>query len=161
MLPPTHRTVVASMPAALAKAGNKALTARPAGSAQTAASSESLPGLLATNKVPCVTQFTVGEALLRSQYGPAKLVRFTYSDAGLSYYANGIVATAATIASKPDVVRRFVAATEWSCSISWICCCGAAAYRSGKRPPRERRPASRRCRRAGSGARTSLAQAPP
>jgi NitT/TauT family transport system substrate-binding protein len=75
------------------------------------ASSESLPGLLATNKVPCVTQFTVGEALLRSQYGPAKLVRFAYSDAGLSYYGNGIVATAATIASKPDLVHRFVEAT--------------------------------------------------
>src|SRR5215472_17172867 len=75
------------------------------------ASSESLPGLLATNKLPCVTQFTVGEALLRSQLGPAKLVRFAYSDAGLSYYSNGIVATAATIASKPDLVRRFVEAT--------------------------------------------------
>jgi NitT/TauT family transport system substrate-binding protein len=75
------------------------------------ASSEALPGLLATNKVPCVSQFTVGEALLRSQLGSTKLVRFAYSDAGLSYYGNGIVATAATIASKPDVVRRFVEAT--------------------------------------------------
>jgi NitT/TauT family transport system substrate-binding protein len=75
------------------------------------ANSESLPGLLATNKVPCVGQFTVGEALLRSQLGLAKLVRFAYADAGLSYYSNGIVATAVTIASKPDVVHRFVAAT--------------------------------------------------
>jgi NitT/TauT family transport system substrate-binding protein len=75
------------------------------------ANSESLPGLLATNKVPCVGQFTVGEALLQSQLAPAKLVRFAYSDAGLSYYSNGIVATAVTIASKPDVVHRFVAAT--------------------------------------------------
>src|SRR5215475_9256205 len=58
-----------------------------------------------------VGQFTVGEALLRSQLGPAKLVRFAYSDAGLTYYSNGIVATAATIASKPDLVRRFVEAT--------------------------------------------------
>ena len=74
------------------------------------ASSESLPGLLATNKVPCVGQFTVGEALLQSRVGPTKLVRFAYADAGLSYYANGIVATDATITSKPDVVRRFVAA---------------------------------------------------
>jgi NitT/TauT family transport system substrate-binding protein len=74
------------------------------------ASSESLPGLLATNKVPCVGQFTVGEALLRSRLGPVKLVRFAYSDA-LSYYGNGLVATAATIASKPDLVHRFVAAT--------------------------------------------------
>ena len=35
-----------------------------------AASSESLPGLLATNKVPCVGQFTLGEALLQSRLGP-------------------------------------------------------------------------------------------
>jgi NitT/TauT family transport system substrate-binding protein len=54
-------------------------------------------------------EFTVGEALLRSQYGPGKLVRFAYSDAGLSYYGSGIVATDVTIASKPDLVRRFVA----------------------------------------------------
>jgi NitT/TauT family transport system substrate-binding protein len=75
------------------------------------ASSEALPSLLATNKVPCVAQFTVGEALLQSALAPAKLVRFAYSDPGLSYYGNGIVATAATIASKPDLVRRFVEAT--------------------------------------------------
>jgi NitT/TauT family transport system substrate-binding protein len=75
------------------------------------ANPESLPGLVATNKVPCVGQFTTGEPLLQSQLGPAKLVRFDFSDAGLSYYAYGIVATAATIASKPDIVHRFVAAT--------------------------------------------------
>jgi NitT/TauT family transport system substrate-binding protein len=75
------------------------------------ASSESLPGLLAANKFPCIGEYTVAEALLRSQLAPAKLVRFTYSDAGLSYYGNGIVATAATITSKPDLVHRFVEAT--------------------------------------------------
>src|SRR5262245_60670403 len=75
------------------------------------AGTESLPGLLATNKIPCVAQFTMGEALLRSKIGPTKLVRFAFADVGLSYYGNGIVATAATIASKPDIVHRFVAAT--------------------------------------------------
>jgi NitT/TauT family transport system substrate-binding protein len=75
------------------------------------AGTESLPGLLAANRVPCVSQFTMGEALLRSQLGATKLVRFAFADVGLSYYGNGIVATAATIASKPDIVRRFVAAT--------------------------------------------------
>ncbi len=75
------------------------------------ASSESLPGLLAANRVPCVGQFTVGEAMLRAQLAPAKLVRFAYSDPGLSYYGNGIVATDATLAGKPDLVRRFVEAT--------------------------------------------------
>jgi len=75
------------------------------------ASSETLPGLLQSARVPCVGQFTVGEPMLRAQLAPAKLVRFAYSDAGLSYYGNGIVATDSTIVSKPDVVRRFVAAT--------------------------------------------------
>ena len=45
-----------------------------------ASSSESLPGLLASGKVPCVGQFTVGEPLLRAQAAPKKLVRFAYSD---------------------------------------------------------------------------------
>src|SRR6478609_9530864 len=44
------------------------------------ASSESLPGLLAGNKVPCVGQFVVGEPLLRIQAAPAKLIRFAFLD---------------------------------------------------------------------------------
>jgi NitT/TauT family transport system substrate-binding protein len=75
------------------------------------ASSESLPGLLAANRVPCVGQFTVGEAMLRAQLAPARLVRFAYSDSGLSYYGNGIVVTDATLAGKSALVRRFVEAT--------------------------------------------------
>jgi NitT/TauT family transport system substrate-binding protein len=103
---PAGGAVKALFPAFAKAAGIDARTVR-----WVVASSESLPVMLATNKVPCVSQFTVGEALLRSQYGPAKLVRFAYSDAGLSYYGNGIVASAATIASKPDLVHRFVEAT--------------------------------------------------
>src|SRR6202045_1651834 len=66
------------------------------------ASSESLPGLLAANRVPCVGQFTVGEAMLRAQLAPARLVRFAYADPGLSYYGNAIVATDATLTAKSD-----------------------------------------------------------
>jgi NitT/TauT family transport system substrate-binding protein len=73
--------------------------------------SESLPGLLATGKVPCVADYTVAEPLLRFQLAPAKPVRFDFSDAGLNYYSNGIVATPETIARKPDIVHRFVEAT--------------------------------------------------
>jgi NitT/TauT family transport system substrate-binding protein len=75
------------------------------------AGSDALPGLLASNRVPCVGQFTVGEPLLRLQAAPAKLVRFAFADAGVSFYGNGIIATDTTIATKPDIVRRFVAAT--------------------------------------------------
>src|SRR5260370_3506904 len=75
------------------------------------AGSDALPGLLASNRVPCVGQFTVGEPLLRMQAAPAKLVRFAFADAGVRFYGNCIIATHATIATKPDIVRRFVAAT--------------------------------------------------
>ena len=72
---------------------------------------ESMTDLLAARKVLCTADFIVGEPLVRYKLAPAKLVHFDFSAAGLSYYSNGIVATAATIASKPDVVRRFVEAT--------------------------------------------------
>jgi NitT/TauT family transport system substrate-binding protein len=75
------------------------------------AGSDALPGLLASNRVPCVGQFTVGEPLLRMQAAPAKLVRFAFAEAGVNFYGNGIIATDTTIATKPDLVRRFVAAT--------------------------------------------------
>jgi NitT/TauT family transport system substrate-binding protein len=74
------------------------------------ASSQSLPALLASGKVPCIGQFTVGEALLKAHI-PQKLVRLAYSDPGLSYYGNGVIATDETIKQHPDLVRRFVAAT--------------------------------------------------
>src|SRR5229473_8018153 len=75
------------------------------------AGSDALPGLLAGKRVPCVGQFTVGEPLLRMQVAPAKLVRFAFADAGVSFYGNGIIATDNTIAAKPEIVRRFVTAT--------------------------------------------------
>src|SRR5262249_11299364 len=75
------------------------------------AGSDSLPGLLASNRVPCVGQFTVGAPLLRMQAAPAKLVRFAFADAGVNFYGNGLIATDNAIATKPDIVRRFVGAT--------------------------------------------------
>jgi NitT/TauT family transport system substrate-binding protein len=76
-----------------------------------ATNSETLPGMVAADKVPCAADYTVAEPLMRAKLAPVKPVRFDYADAGLTYYSNGIVATDATIASKPNVVRRFVEAT--------------------------------------------------
>jgi NitT/TauT family transport system substrate-binding protein len=75
------------------------------------AASEALPGLLALGRVDAIGQFTIGEPLLKKHAAPKELVRLTYADAGLDFYSNGIVATEATIASRPDLVKRFVAAT--------------------------------------------------
>jgi NitT/TauT family transport system substrate-binding protein len=75
------------------------------------ASSDSLPTLLAANRVPCVGQFIVGEPLLRARAAPANLVRFAYGDVGLNYYGNGLITKESTITGSPDLVRRFVNAT--------------------------------------------------
>ena len=49
------------------------------------AGSDALPGLLASEQGAVRRPVHVGEPLLRAQVAPAKLVRFAYSDAGLSY----------------------------------------------------------------------------
>jgi NitT/TauT family transport system substrate-binding protein len=75
------------------------------------AESSALPTLLATGRVEAIGQFTVGEPLLAAAAAPKKLVRLAYKDAGLDYYANGIVATEKTISENPDMVKAFVRAT--------------------------------------------------
>jgi NitT/TauT family transport system substrate-binding protein len=75
------------------------------------ADSAALPGLLATDKVDAIGQFTVGQPLLAAAVKPRSLTRLAYKDAGLDYYANGIVATEATIKEIPDVLKAFIRAT--------------------------------------------------
>ena len=75
------------------------------------ASSESLPGLLALGRVDAIGQFTVGEPRLKKDAAPKEVIEFSYADAGLDFYSNGIVASDSTVKSNPDLVRRFVTAT--------------------------------------------------
>jgi len=53
---------------------------------------------------------TAGEALLKS-VGFKEVGKFDYADAGIDLPSHGIVASLTTIQSKPDKIRRFVAAT--------------------------------------------------
>lgn len=76
-----------------------------------AANSDAPPGMLTTKKVDGIGQFSVGEPLLAAAAAPEDVVGFSYADAGLDYYSNGIVASDALIQSNPDLIRRFVAAT--------------------------------------------------
>ena len=73
------------------------------------AGSDALPGLLASNRVPCVGQFTVGEPLLAAAIAPKKLVRLAYRDVGLDYYGNGIVASENLIAKEPGMLLELTA----------------------------------------------------
>jgi NitT/TauT family transport system substrate-binding protein len=78
--------VIASAPASAVRVLFPAFAKAAGFDAQTVrwvnANSELMPGLLATNKVPCVTAYTVDEPPLRSQLASTKLVRFAYADAG-------------------------------------------------------------------------------
>src|SRR6516165_7351829 len=76
-----------------------------------AANSDALPGMLTTRRVDGIGQFTVGEPLLATAAAPQEVLGFLYSDAGLDYYSNGIVASDVMIETNPGLVRRFVAAT--------------------------------------------------
>jgi NitT/TauT family transport system substrate-binding protein len=76
-----------------------------------AANSDALPGMLTTKRVDGIGQFTVGEALLAAAAAPKEVLGLPYSDAGLDYYSNGIVASDAMIQTNPDLIRRFVKAT--------------------------------------------------
>jgi len=76
-----------------------------------AVNSDALPGMLTTRRVDGIGQFTVGEPLLAAAAAPKEVLGFLYSDAGLDYYSNGIVASDAMIETNPGLVRRFVAAT--------------------------------------------------
>jgi NitT/TauT family transport system substrate-binding protein len=75
------------------------------------ANQEALPGMLALGRVAAVGQFTIGEPRLKKDAEGKDLVELTYSDAGLDFYSNGIIASDTTINSNPDLVKRFVSAT--------------------------------------------------
>lgn len=76
-----------------------------------AANSDALPGMLTAKRVDGIGQFTVGEPLLAATAAPKEVLGLPYSDAGLDYYSNGLVASDTMIESNPDLVRRFVKAT--------------------------------------------------
>ena len=67
--------------------------------------------MLALGRVAAVGQFTIGEPRLKKDAEGKDLVELTYSDAGLDFYSNGIIASDTTIHSNPDLVTRFVSAT--------------------------------------------------
>ena len=73
--------------------------------------SDALPGMLTAKRVDGIGQFTVGEPLLAATAAPKEVLGLPYSDAGLDYYSNGIVASDTMIENNPDLVRRFVKAT--------------------------------------------------
>jgi NitT/TauT family transport system substrate-binding protein len=76
-----------------------------------AANSDALPGMLTMGRVDGIGQFVVGEPLLAAAAAPKQVLGLPYSDAGLDYYSNGLVASDAMLQSNPDLVRRFVRAT--------------------------------------------------
>lgn len=73
--------------------------------------SDAIAATLAFGRADAVTYYTISEALLSKAVAPKKMVVMKFSDVGMDFYSNGIIANDEIIKSKPDVVRRFVQAT--------------------------------------------------
>lgn len=77
----------------------------------TVVTNDAIAATLALGRADAVGYYTISEALLKKSVGPKELVKLVYADAGMDFYSNGIIASDEVIKTKPDVVRRFVAAT--------------------------------------------------
>lgn len=77
----------------------------------TVVASDAIAATLALGRADAVGYYTISEALLKKATGKTDLVILTYADAGMDFYSNGIIAEEKLIASNPDLVKRFVAAT--------------------------------------------------
>lgn len=77
----------------------------------TVVASDAIAATLALGRADAVGYYTISEALLKKAAGSKELVKLVYADAGMDFYSNGIIASEEVIKSKPDMVKRFVAAT--------------------------------------------------
>ncbi len=73
--------------------------------------SDAIAATLALSRADAVTYYTIGEALLSKAVAPKKLTILKFSDVGMDFYSNGLIASDATIKSRPELVKRFVQAT--------------------------------------------------
>lgn len=73
--------------------------------------SDAIAATLALGRADAVTYYTISEALMQKAVAPKKLVIMKFSDVGMDFYSNGIIASDEVIKSKPEMVRRFVQAT--------------------------------------------------
>ena len=73
--------------------------------------SDAIAATLALGRADAVTYYTISEALMQKAVAPRKLVVMKFSDVGMDFYSNGLIASDDVIKSNPDMVRRFVQAT--------------------------------------------------
>lgn len=68
-------------------------------------------GTLSLGRADAVPDYLMGQALFQKTIGDKKMLRFTYAEAGMKFYSNGIIANDSFIKSNPDTIKRFLAAT--------------------------------------------------
>jgi NitT/TauT family transport system substrate-binding protein len=73
--------------------------------------SDAIAATLALQRADAVTYYTISEKLMEKAVKPKKLTVLKFSDVGMDFYSNGLIANDEMIKSKPDQVRRFVRAT--------------------------------------------------
>lgn len=74
-------------------------------------SSGAIASTLVLGRADAVGYYSLSEAILGKATGGQELVQLRYSDAGLDFYSNGIIASERILDENLDVVRRFSEAT--------------------------------------------------
>ncbi|MBV9066967.1 MAG: ABC transporter substrate-binding protein [Methylobacteriaceae bacterium] len=73
--------------------------------------SDAIAATLALGRADAVTYYTISQKLMEKAVAPKKLTIMKFSDVGMDFYSNGLIANDEILKSKPDQVRRFVKAT--------------------------------------------------
>ncbi len=73
--------------------------------------SDAIAATLALGRTDAVTYYTISQKLMEKAVAPKQLKILKFSDVGMDFYSNGIIANDNVLATKPDMVRRFVRAT--------------------------------------------------
>lgn len=72
--------------------------------------SDAIAATLALGRSDAVTYYTISQKLMEKAVGPKQLKVLKFSDVGMDFYSNGIIANDNVLATNPDMVRRFVRA---------------------------------------------------
>jgi NitT/TauT family transport system substrate-binding protein len=76
------------------------------------ADSTSLPAMLVNEQVDAIGQYLVGFPLLAARAAPKEIVYIAYKDGGLDIYSNGLIVHEDMINESPEVIEKFVRATQ-------------------------------------------------